>query len=101
VQHGNSFRFTLVEKANGFDIYEGQFLQIQNCWGFAKLEFGFDLIQVRRPKLSTQPNPRSGPFNPERHENRGSEVASMGMQGKAHSRLAEKVELRRAGDARF
>jgi hypothetical protein len=101
VQHGNTLRFTRVEKANGFDIYEGQFLQIQNCCGFAKLDFGFDLIQMRRPKLSTQPNPRSGPFNPERHENRGSEVHRWECKARAHSWLAEKGELRRAGDARF
>ena len=74
MQHGNALRFTRVQKANGFDIYEAQFLQIQNCRGFAKLDFGFDLIQMLRPKLSTQPNPRSRPFDPERHENRGSEM---------------------------
>jgi hypothetical protein len=94
------FRLTPVEKANTFDIYEVQFFQIQNCRRFAKLDFGLNLIHVLRPKVSTQPNPRSEPFYPERH-GFPAPSTSMGMQGKARSQLIEKVGLRTVGDARF
>jgi hypothetical protein len=32
MQQGNTVSLTGIEKANGFDIHEVQFLQIQNCW---------------------------------------------------------------------
>jgi hypothetical protein len=68
VRHRKAHRLTRVEKANGFDIYKVQFLQIQNCRRFAKLDFGFNLIQLFRAKVSAKPNPQPGPFNLERHE---------------------------------
>jgi hypothetical protein len=101
VDHRNPVRFTAIKKANGFDIDEVQFLQIQNHWCVAKLDFGFDLIQVLSPKIAAQSNPRSGPINLERHENRGSPVHTMRMQGRLHSEAIENTWLSIAGHARF
>src|ERR1700746_2428463 len=67
VQDRDACRLTRVEKTNAFEIYEIQFLQIQNDWRFAALDFGFDCIQVLNSKFAAEPNPPLDPFNPQRH----------------------------------
>src|SRR5271169_6305338 len=67
VQDRNARQLTRVEKPNAFEIDEVQFLQIQNDWRFAALDFGLDLIQVPNPKFAAQPNLLFDPFNPQRH----------------------------------
>jgi hypothetical protein len=64
VQNRDPCRLILVEKTNSFEIDEIQFLQIQNDWRLAALDFGFDLIQVFDSKLTAESNPASGPFDP-------------------------------------
>jgi hypothetical protein len=51
VQDRDACRLTRIEKTNAFEIDEIQFLQIQNSWRFAALDFGFDLIQVPKSKF--------------------------------------------------
>src|ERR1700681_2798946 len=67
VQDRDASRFTRNEKTNTFEIDEIQFLQIQNDWRFAALDFRFDLIQVPNSKFAAEPNPPLDPFNPQRH----------------------------------
>src|SRR5271169_2889253 len=67
VQDRDALRLTCIEKTNTFEIDEIQFLQIQNDWRSAALNFGFDLIQVPNPKFAAKPNPPFDPFNPQRH----------------------------------
>ncbi len=56
-----------IEKTNTFEIDEIQFLQIQNDWRLAALDFRFDLIQVTNSKFAAEPNPPLDQFNPQRH----------------------------------
>jgi hypothetical protein len=67
VQDRDPLRFTRIEKTNTFEIDKIQFLQIQNDWRFAALDFGFDLIQLPNPKFAAEPNPPLDQFNPQRH----------------------------------
>src|SRR5271165_3824776 len=67
VQDRDALRLTRIEKTNTFEIDEIQFLQIQNDWRLAALDFGFDLIQVLKSKFSAEPNTPFNPFNPQRH----------------------------------
>jgi len=67
VQDRHARRLTRVEKTNAFQIDKIQFLQIQNDWRFAALDFGFDCIQVLSSKFAAEPNSPSNPFNPQRH----------------------------------
>jgi hypothetical protein len=67
VQHQNSLRLRCIEKTNTFEIDKIQFLQIQNDWRFAALDFRFDCIQVLNSKFAAEPNPPVDPFNPQRH----------------------------------
>jgi hypothetical protein len=72
VQDRDPLRLTRIEKTNSFEIYKVQFLQIQNDWRFAALDFGFDLIQVPNSKLAAEPKSPLDPFNPQRHFSTGS-----------------------------
>src|SRR5713226_4475309 len=67
VQDRDPLRLTRIEKANSFEIYKVQFLQIQNDWRLAVLDFGFDLIQLPNAKFTAEPNSPLDPFNPQRH----------------------------------
>src|ERR1700688_1571386 len=67
VQDRRARRLTRAEKTNTFEIDKIQFLQIQNDWRFATLDFGFDLIQVPNSQFAAEPNPPLDPFNPQRH----------------------------------
>src|SRR5258706_4824725 len=67
VQNRYTFRLTCIEKTNTFEIDKIQFLQIQNNWRFAALDFGLDLIQMANSKFAAKPNPPFDPFNPQRH----------------------------------
>jgi hypothetical protein len=71
VQHGDPLRLARVEKANSFDIYEIQLLQIQSyCWSVT-LDLRLHVIKLFSSKLPAQPNPRSAftrnPFNLQSH----------------------------------
>src|SRR5580698_51738 len=57
VQDRDALRLTGVEETNAFEIDKIQFLQIQNDWLFAALDFAFDLIQVLSAKFAAEPNP--------------------------------------------
>ena len=63
-QDRDSCRLTRNEKTNAFEIDEIQFLQIQNDWRFASLDFGLDLIQLSNSKFAAEPNPPFEPFDP-------------------------------------
>ena len=67
VQDRDALCLTCIEKTNTVEIDEIQFLQIQNDWRFAALDFGFDLIQVPNSKFTAKPNPPLDLFNPQRH----------------------------------
>jgi len=67
VQDRDPLRLTRIEKTDTFEIDKIQFLQIQNDWRLAVLDFGFDLIQVPKSKFAAEPNPPLGSFNPQRH----------------------------------
>jgi hypothetical protein len=67
VQDRDALRLTGVQETNAFEIDKIQFLQIQNDWLFAALDFAFDLIQVLSPKFAAEPNPPLHRFNPQRH----------------------------------
>src|SRR5579864_1784082 len=67
VQDRDACRFTRNEKTNAFEIDEIQFLQIQNDWRFASLDFRLDFIQLTNSKLAAEPNSPLHPFNPQRH----------------------------------
>ncbi|MGC1478283.1 MAG: hypothetical protein WA804_20715, partial [Terriglobales bacterium] len=67
MQNRYPLRLTCIEKANTFEIDKIQFLQIQDDWRLAALDFGFDLIQVLNAKFAAEPNPPSHAFNPQRH----------------------------------
>jgi hypothetical protein len=72
VQDRDALFLTCIEKTNTFEIDEIQFLQIQNDWRFAALDFGLHLIQVPESQFSAEPNPSFGPCNPQRHSLTGS-----------------------------
>jgi hypothetical protein len=72
VQDRDSLRLTRIEKTNSFEIYKDQFLQIQNDWRLAALDFGFDLIQLPNAKFTAEPKSPLDPFNPQRHFSTGS-----------------------------
>src|SRR5580700_6441407 len=72
VQDREPLRLTCIEKANTFEIDKTQFLQIQNDWRFAALDFGFDLIQLPNAKFTAEPKSPLDPFNPQRHFSTGS-----------------------------
>jgi hypothetical protein len=72
VQDRDSLRLTRIEKTNSFEIYKNQFLQIQNDWRLAALDFGFDLIQLPNAKFTAEPKSPLDPFNPQRHFSAGS-----------------------------
>jgi hypothetical protein len=67
VQDRNTCRLTRVEKTNSISIDEIQFLQIQNDWRFAALDFRLDFIQLTNSKFAAEPNRPFDPFNPQRH----------------------------------
>src|SRR5712664_2451035 len=67
MQDRNPLRFTRIEKTNTFEIDEIQFLQVQNDWRFAAVDFGFDLIQLPNAKFTAEPQSPLDPFNPQRH----------------------------------
>jgi hypothetical protein len=67
VQDRDACRLTCIEKTNAFEIDEIQFLQIQNDWRFASLDFRLDLVEVTYSKFATEPNSPLNPFNPQRH----------------------------------
>jgi hypothetical protein len=66
-QHGNSFRLARIQKANRLDIGEVHFLQVQNNWWCAQVEFGLHLMHMLRSKFTAKPHAISNPVNPERH----------------------------------
>jgi hypothetical protein len=72
VQDRDPLRLTRIEKTDTFEIDKIQFLQIQNDWRFAVLDFGFDLIQLPNAKLTAEPKSPLDPFNPQRHFSTGS-----------------------------
>ena len=72
MQDRDPLRLTRIEKANTFEIDKIQFLQIQNDWRFAALDFGLHLIHIPGSQFATQPNPSFGSFNPQRHSLTGS-----------------------------
>ncbi len=72
MQDRNPLRFTRIEKTNTFEIDEIQFLQVQNDWRFAAVDFGFDLIQLPNAKFTAEPQSPLDPFNPQRHFSTGS-----------------------------
>ena len=76
VQDRDALFLTCIEKTNTFEIDEIQFLQIQNDWRLAALDFGFDLIQVPKSKFAAEPNPPLDLFNPQRHLPTGSRNGS-------------------------
>src|SRR5208282_1685704 len=67
VQNRHPLRLTGIEKTNTFEIDKIQFLQIQNDWRLAALDFGFELIQLPESKFAAEPNSPLHPFNPQRH----------------------------------
>src|ERR1700730_1886455 len=67
VQDRDPLRLTRIEKTNSFEIYKVQFLQIQNDWRFAALDFGLHLIQMPESQFAAEPNPPFEPFYPQRH----------------------------------
>jgi hypothetical protein len=94
VQDHDARRLTCIEKTNTFQIDEIQFLQIQDDWRFAALNFGFELIQVPNSKFAAKPNPPLAPFNPQRHFLSGSGKTVMGMQAADRLQWLAAFELR-------
>src|SRR5580704_10307584 len=72
VQDRHPLRLTRIEKTNTFEIYKVQFLQIENDWRFAALDFGLHLNQIPESQFAAEPNPPFEPFNPQRHSLTGS-----------------------------
>jgi len=72
VQDRHPLRLTRIEKTNCFEIYKVQFLQIENDWRFAALDFGLHLNQIPESQFTAEPNPFFEPFNPQRHVSTGS-----------------------------
>jgi len=72
VQDRDPLRLTRIEKTDTFEIDKIQFLQIQNDWRFAVLDFGLHLIQMPESQFAAEPNPSFGSFNPQRHSLTGS-----------------------------
>jgi hypothetical protein len=54
MQHRDTFVLAGIEKPNGFDVHEIDLLQIQ-CDRLSTADFGLNLIEMVRSKLSAQP----------------------------------------------
>src|SRR5579862_7630958 len=67
VQDRHPLRLTRIEKTNCFEIYKLQFLQIENDWRFAALDFGLHLKQIAESQFTAEPKPFFEPLNPQRH----------------------------------
>src|SRR5438132_11430279 len=95
VQDRDPLRLTRIEKTNSFEIYTVQFLQIQNDWRLAVLDFGFDLIQLPNAKFTAEAKSPWDPFNRQRHCSPDPETMTA-VQAAAHSQWPLAVELRLA-----